>query len=166
MIILLINFGLYIATAALQHARRQRKRFMNLDVPDADRVRRQVRSVGLMQGEWWRLVTAGFLHGGMIHILMNSWVLFDLGAQVEEVYGASRMLVIYFLSTVFGYLCQRRVESGRIRGSFGRHVRPDRRDDRARRAAPQPDGDGHSRHVHARRDLRPDLRPAARLPHR
>src|SRR5689334_7973632 len=43
-------------------------------------------------GEWWRLVTAGFLHGGLVHILMNSWVLFDLGAAVEEIYGAYRML--------------------------------------------------------------------------
>ena len=32
----------------------------------------------------------------MLHILMNSWVLFDLGAQVEAIYGASRMWVIYF----------------------------------------------------------------------
>jgi rhomboid protease GluP len=34
---------------------------------------------------------------------MNSWVLFDLGAQVEEVYGSSRMLVIYFLANGFGF---------------------------------------------------------------
>src|SRR5690348_2965783 len=56
-----------------------------------------------MQGQWWRLVTAGFLHGGILHILMNSWVLFDLGAAVEEVYGGSRMLVIYFVSSVLGF---------------------------------------------------------------
>ena len=54
-------------------------------------------------GQWWRLVTAGFLHGGLFHILMNSWVLFDLGAQVEQVYGARRMLVFYFVSTVGGF---------------------------------------------------------------
>src|SRR3974377_2124914 len=34
---------------------------------------------------------------------MNSWVLFDVGAQVEQVYGASRMLVIYFVSTIAGF---------------------------------------------------------------
>jgi rhomboid protease GluP len=56
-----------------------------------------------MDGQWWRLVTAGFLHGSMLHILMNSWVLFDLGAQVEAVYGASRMWVIYFVSSVAGF---------------------------------------------------------------
>jgi rhomboid protease GluP len=57
----------------------------------------------LRAGQWWRLVTAGFLHGGILHIGMNSWVLFDLGAQVEEVYGAARMWVIYFVGTVCGF---------------------------------------------------------------
>jgi len=54
--------------------------------------------------EWWRLVTAGFLHGGMLHILMNGWVLLDLGAQIEMVYGASRLIVLYVLSTIAGFL--------------------------------------------------------------
>jgi rhomboid protease GluP len=53
--------------------------------------------------EWWRLVTAGFLHGGWLHIGMNSWVLYDLGAQVERVYGTARFLVIYFVGTVAGF---------------------------------------------------------------
>ncbi len=52
----------------------------------------------------WRLVTAGFLHGGWLHLLMNSWVLFDLGAEVEYLYGTSRMIVYYFISTVCGFL--------------------------------------------------------------
>jgi rhomboid protease GluP len=57
-----------------------------------------------MQGQWWRLVTAGFLHSGILHILMNSWVLFDLGAEVEQIYGTSRLMVFYFISTVTGFL--------------------------------------------------------------
>src|SRR5581483_6026186 len=56
-----------------------------------------------MRGQWWRLVTAGFLHGGVLHILMNSWVLFDLGAEVEAAYGTARMLIFYFASTVAGF---------------------------------------------------------------
>ena len=55
------------------------------------------------QQQLWRLVTAGFLHGGILHILMNSWVLFDLGAEVEQIYGTSRMIVFYFFSTVTGF---------------------------------------------------------------
>ncbi len=56
-----------------------------------------------MDGQWWRLVTAGFLHGGYLHILMNIWVLFDLGAEVELLYGTSRLIVFYFVSTVTGF---------------------------------------------------------------
>ncbi len=56
------------------------------------------------QGEWYRLVTAGFFHGGMLHIFMNSWVLYDLGAQVEEIYGTARLLVFYLVSSVAGFL--------------------------------------------------------------
>jgi rhomboid protease GluP len=55
------------------------------------------------QHQWWRLVTAGFLHGGWIHIGMNSWVLYDLGAQTENVYGTPRFLVIYLVGTITGF---------------------------------------------------------------
>jgi rhomboid protease GluP len=57
----------------------------------------------MMQGQYWRLITAGFLHGGLLHILMNSWVLFDLGAEVESFYGTSRMIVFYVVSTITGF---------------------------------------------------------------
>jgi len=49
-------------------------------------------------------VTAGFLHGGLLHIAMNSWVLYDLGAEVESIYGPYRFIVFYLLSTVGGFL--------------------------------------------------------------
>jgi len=57
----------------------------------------------MMRGQWWRLITAGFLHGNILHILMNSWVLFDLGAEVELIYGTSRLIVFYFFSTITGF---------------------------------------------------------------
>jgi rhomboid protease GluP len=85
-IILLINIGIYIGSS------------LNPELLQAGWKNFQVR-----EGQWWRLVTAGFLHGGLLHIGMNSWVLFDVGGQVEQVYGASRMLVIYFISTVAGF---------------------------------------------------------------
>jgi rhomboid protease GluP len=101
-IILLLNFGLYIATAIFSMRGGNGDAVMNLDIRSLVLFGAKW-NVGLAQGEYWRLVTAGFLHGGLFHILMNSWVLFDLGAQVEELYGSSRMLVIYFLSTVGGF---------------------------------------------------------------
>src|ERR1700683_4915643 len=66
----------------------------------------------LMEGQWWRLVTAGFLHSGILHILMNSWVLFDLGAEVETFYGTSRLIVFYFVSTVTGFAASSHIGGG------------------------------------------------------
>jgi len=99
-IILLINVGMYLATWALSSTMGGDDRAFSraLDILGAKSGYRII-----LGHQWWRLVTAGFLHGGLTHILMNSWVLFDLGAQVEEVYGTSRMIVFYFLSTVGGF---------------------------------------------------------------
>ena len=100
-VILLINFGLFLATALYSMGAGNGGDFWGIDVVTL--VKFGAKYNVLARGEWWRLVTAGFLHGGLLHILMNSWVLFDLGAQVEEIYGAGRMLVIYFVSSVFGF---------------------------------------------------------------
>jgi rhomboid protease GluP len=54
--------------------------------------------------QWWRLVTAMFLHGGLIHIGFNMMVLMDIGPVVEEVYGAGRYLCLYTVTGVAGYL--------------------------------------------------------------
>ncbi len=55
-------------------------------------------------GQTWRLITAGFLHGGILHIAMNSWALFDLVGEVEQFYGTSRLIVAYIFSTFTGFL--------------------------------------------------------------
>jgi len=101
-IILLINVGLYLATALFSSRLGNSQAFWNIDVMTL-RAFGSKWNLALAHGEYWRLVTAGFLHGGLLHIGMNMWVLFDLGAQVEEVYGGARMMVIYFLSTVGGF---------------------------------------------------------------
>jgi membrane associated rhomboid family serine protease len=55
-------------------------------------------------GQWWRLIMAGFLHGSLLHIAMNTWVMFDLVAEVEQFYGSSRLVIIYIFSTFTGFL--------------------------------------------------------------
>jgi rhomboid protease GluP len=102
MVILLINTGLYIAMMIHMQAGGQGMSF-DFDVKTLVEFGAKYGPF-MVQGEWWRLVTAGFLHGGLFHILMNSWVLFDLGAQTEESYGTSRYLAIYFAATVAGFL--------------------------------------------------------------
>ncbi|MBM3795030.1 MAG: rhomboid family intramembrane serine protease [Acidobacteria bacterium] len=57
----------------------------------------------MLAGQWWRLVTAGFLHGGIMHIMFNMWSLLDVGAHAEELYGSSRMWVIFVVSTITGF---------------------------------------------------------------
>jgi rhomboid protease GluP len=101
-IILLINFGLYAATTLYSMRTGHEEAFMNIDGRTLFDFGAKLREA-ILFGQWWRLITAGFLHGGLMHLLMNSWVLFDLGAQVEELYGASRLIVIYFLATVAGF---------------------------------------------------------------
>ncbi len=58
----------------------------------------------LVKGEWWRLVMPIFLHGGLLHIFFNSWVLADIGRQVEEVYGSSRYLFLYLATGISGFV--------------------------------------------------------------
>ena len=53
-------------------------------------------------GEWWRLITAGFLHGSIIHLLFNAYILWILGSQLENIAGSFRFSVIYFFSLIGG----------------------------------------------------------------
>jgi membrane associated rhomboid family serine protease len=53
-------------------------------------------------GEWWRLVTAAFLHGSFLHIAFNMYVLFALGPTLERILGHSRYLILYLLSALGG----------------------------------------------------------------
>jgi membrane associated rhomboid family serine protease len=52
----------------------------------------------------WRFVTAIFLHGGLLHIGFNMWVLMDIGPMVEELYGSARYLFLYVATGVVGYV--------------------------------------------------------------
>jgi rhomboid protease GluP len=56
------------------------------------------------QHQFFRLVTAQFLHGGLIHIGFNMMVLMDIGPVVEEVYGSPRFLFLYLTSGIVGFL--------------------------------------------------------------
>lgn len=61
------------------------------------------RPLPFMEGEWWRLIMPVFLHGNLLHIAMNSWVLMDVGPLVEEVYGSARYLFLYILTGALGF---------------------------------------------------------------
>ncbi|MBI3470872.1 MAG: rhomboid family intramembrane serine protease [Candidatus Solibacter usitatus] len=121
--ILLLNFGLYTATAVYSMGAGNQNAFWDPDLRTLLRFGAKYPPYILFRGEWWRLVTAGFLHGGVLHILFNSWAMYDLGATVEEFYGTSRFLVLYFLATIGGYLASTywsgSVSVGASAGLFG-----------------------------------------------
>jgi rhomboid protease GluP len=104
MLIITICVGLYLATVVFSQRAGTGGGFMSIDGQTLLEFGAKYRAAILVYGQWWRLVTAGFLHGGLLHIGMNMWVLFDLGAQVEDVYGGARLIVFFFVATVFGFL--------------------------------------------------------------
>jgi len=61
-----------------------------------------VRAFEVADGEWWRLVTAGFIHAGIVHLLFNMFALWILGGMVEEAVGTPRMLLIYTAAVLWG----------------------------------------------------------------
>ncbi|HTL46105.1 MAG TPA: rhomboid family intramembrane serine protease, partial [Vicinamibacterales bacterium] len=55
-------------------------------------------------GRWWTVLSAGWLHAGILHILFNMMWVRDLGPAVAEMYGAARMIIIYTIASVCGFL--------------------------------------------------------------
>jgi rhomboid protease GluP len=55
-------------------------------------------------GRWWSILSAGWLHGGALHILFNMMWVRQLGPAVADIYGAGRMVIIYTISCAAGFL--------------------------------------------------------------
>ncbi|MBI4246422.1 MAG: rhomboid family intramembrane serine protease, partial [Candidatus Rokubacteria bacterium] len=77
-------------------------------------------------GRWWTLLTAIYLHGNALHILFNVLWIRQLGPAVEEVYGPARLLIIFTVSGVAGFIVSNAVgvpftigASGSIFGLLG-----------------------------------------------
>jgi len=77
-----------------------------------------------LNGDWWRLITAGFVHGGLLHIAFNMWCLFSLGQLSERLFGRFQTFFIYLLTGVGGALLSlahqpRNLEVGASGAIFG-----------------------------------------------
>jgi rhomboid protease GluP len=78
-------------------------------------------------GEWWRIVTGAFLHGGVAHIALNMFALYQVGNIVEQLFGRTRFALIYAICIVgsglsvleFNYNVPTLGASGAIFGLFG-----------------------------------------------
>ncbi len=55
-------------------------------------------------GDWWRIITSGFLHAGLLHLGFNMFALWVLGSQLETVLGRLRYALLYGVSLLTGAL--------------------------------------------------------------
>ncbi len=58
----------------------------------------------ILAGEWWRLLAATALHGGLAHLMFNSLALWNLGLLLERLLGSARFLSLYVLAGLGGNL--------------------------------------------------------------
>jgi rhomboid protease GluP len=58
----------------------------------------------VLYGEWWRIVTATFVHVGLVHLATNMWCLWNLGLLGEPLLGPFGLLAVYILSGAGGNL--------------------------------------------------------------
>ncbi|MBP2475512.1 membrane associated rhomboid family serine protease [Crossiella equi] len=59
-------------------------------------------SLAMAGGQWWRLITSGFLHFALWHLALNMFSLWMLGQDLEPLFGRLRFTLLYFLSLLGG----------------------------------------------------------------
>jgi rhomboid protease GluP len=77
----------------------------------------------IQQGQWWRLITPIFLHGGWLHLLVNGFSLYSLGGSMERIYGPKKYLLIFlfagFTGNVLSYWLSPTMSLGASGALFG-----------------------------------------------
>lgn len=82
----------------------------------------------IADGEYWRLITSMFIHGGFFHLLFNMFSLYVFGPELERIAGKLRFFTIYFISGFMGNVISYLIQppnyasigaSGAIFGIFG-----------------------------------------------
>lgn len=61
-----------------------------------------ISGIEVAQGQWWRLLSGMFLHGGLIHLFFNMWALRVIGPFVERLYGHATYFLIYMVAGLGG----------------------------------------------------------------
>jgi len=75
--------------------------------------------VAWREGWWWTVLTAIYLHGGLLHIFFNVMWIRSLGPQVEEVYGPARAFVIFSVAGATGFVLSNVVSGSPSIGASG-----------------------------------------------
>ncbi|HIQ27028.1 MAG TPA: rhomboid family intramembrane serine protease [Sulfurovum sp.] len=116
-----VNIFIYLLTSIVS------QNFVDMDMETLVNMGALFGPYTVIEGEWWRLGTAMFLHGGMTHLLMNMFSLYLIGRGLEQYFNTQSYLSIYFFSGILGGLASLYVHpqsvgvgaSGAIFGVFG-----------------------------------------------
>ena len=73
----------------------------------------------VINGEYYRLITSAFLHGGIFHIAFNMYALYIIGPQLESFLGKFKYLVVYLFSAISGNLLSMMFTNGLSVGASG-----------------------------------------------
>ena len=119
--IIAINVMLYIVTAYMSYTYAKGSIF-NSDTNVLIMLGAKVNEL-IQQGQYYRLITCMFLHGGIIHLGVNMYSLYAIGPMVEKVYGKTKYVAIYFISgicaSIFSYIFSTNVSIGASGAIFG-----------------------------------------------
>jgi rhomboid protease GluP len=70
-------------------------------------------------GQYYRFLTAMFLHAGLLHIGFNAYALYILGPETERIYGTARFLALYFIAGLAGGIASYALNPGDAVGASG-----------------------------------------------
>lgn len=116
MLFIAANVIMYVLTAFFS------KNIFNSDINVLIFLGAKVNSL-ISSGEYYRLFTAMFLHGGLMHLVLNMYALFALGPLLENVYGKGKYIIIYLasgiVSSIFSYKFSDAVSIGASGAIFG-----------------------------------------------
>ena len=111
-----INVVAFIITAVLSG------NFVDSDINVLVYLGAKVNSL-ISQGQYYRLITCMFLHGGIVHVGVNMYSLYIIGPLVEKIYGKAKFLIIYFVAGImasyFSFLFSNSISIGASGAIFG-----------------------------------------------
>ncbi|HZO36987.1 MAG TPA: rhomboid family intramembrane serine protease [Solirubrobacteraceae bacterium] len=100
-----INVVMFLATGSFSVGDGQGGTSLSFDLAllgHVDGTFGSVPGVGVAEGEYWRLVTGGFLHANLLHIFFNMYLLYMLGPQLEAALGNVRFAALYIAALLAG----------------------------------------------------------------
>ncbi len=103
LLFLLVNAAFFIASMAISSDQGNRSALFALDNRTLILLGAKWWPEIVYSSQWWRLITAGFLHGGVMHIAMNGMSMYHVGRHFEDYLGSTRLIIVYILATITGF---------------------------------------------------------------